>query len=102
MAALGLAQVRLVKRVNSYDQAAVRREAAEHPGDVAAQGRVADIELATGRIEEAFDRLIGTIRRTTGDDRERARVHLLDLFSVLPPNDPRVAKARASLASVLF
>jgi putative thioredoxin len=102
VAALGLAQVRLIKRVNSYDQAAVRREAAEHPDDVTAQARVADIELATGRIEEAFDRLIGTVRRTTGDDRERARVHLLDLFSVLPPKDPRVGRARTSLSSVLF
>jgi putative thioredoxin len=102
IAALGLAQVQLVKRVNSYDQDAVRREAAEHPDDVAAQTRVADVELATGRIEEAFDRLIGSIRRTTGAEREQARVHLLDLFSVLPPRDPRVAKARASLSSVLF
>ncbi len=102
VAALGLAQVQLVKRVNGYDHAAVRRQAAEHPGDVAAQTRVADVELATGEIEEAFDRLIGTIRRTSGDEREQARVHLLDLFSVLPPKDPRVAKARASLSSVLF
>ena len=102
VAALGLAQVRLVKRVNSYDQEAVRREAAEHPDDVDAQTRVADIELATGRSEEAFDRLIGTIRRTRGEEREQARLHLLDLFNVLPPKDPRVAKARASLSSVLF
>jgi putative thioredoxin len=102
VATLGLAQVRLIKRVNSYDPSAARREAAEHPDDVAAQTRVADIELATGRIEEAFDRLIGTVRRTSGDDREQARLHLLDLFSVLPPKDPRVAKARASLSSLLF
>ncbi len=99
---LGLSQVRLVKRVNSYDQAAARRAAAEHPGDVEAQARVADIDLAMGRIEEAFDRLIGTIRRTTGDDRDRARVHLLSLFDVLPPRDPRVARARTTLSGLLF
>ena len=102
VATLGLAQVRLVKRVNSYDQAAARRDAAERPDDVGAQTRVADIDLATGRIDEAFDRLVGTVRRTTGDDREKARLHLLDLFSVLPPKDARVARARASLSSVLF
>ncbi|HUI59373.1 MAG TPA: thioredoxin domain-containing protein, partial [Steroidobacteraceae bacterium] len=34
MATLGLSQVRLVKRVNSYDQAKARKAAAEHPGDV--------------------------------------------------------------------
>lgn len=102
VATLGLAQVRLVKRVNSYDQAQARRDAAERPDDVDAQARVADIDLAMGRIEEAFDRLIGTMKRTTGDDKDRARVHLLSLFEVLPPRDPRVAKARTALSSLLF
>ena len=102
VATLGLSQVRLVKRVNSYDQAAARKAAAEHPGDAEAQIRVADIDMAMGRIEDAFDRLIGTIRRTTGDDKDRARVHLLSLFDVLPPRDPRVAKARTTLSSLLF
>ncbi|MGE5288503.1 MAG: tetratricopeptide repeat protein [Micromonosporaceae bacterium] len=102
VATLGLAQVRLVKRVNSYDQAQVRRDAAEHPDDVDAQCRVADIDLAMGRIEEAFDRLIGTMKRTAGEDKDRARVHLLGLFEVLPPRDPRVARARTALSSLLF
>ncbi len=79
-----------------------RKDAAEHPGDVDAQCRVADIDLAMGRIEDAFDRLIGTIKRTTGEDRDRARMHLLSLFEVLPPRDQRVAKARATLSSLLF
>lgn len=102
MAPIGLAQVGLIKRVNSYDQARVRKEAAERPADVAAQCRVADIDLALGRIDDAFDRLIGTVRRTSGEDRDRARVHLLSLFDVLPPRDQRVANARATLSSLLF
>ena len=64
VASLGLAQVGLIQRVNSYDEAQVRRDAAENPDDVDAQSRVADLELAIGRIEEAFDRLLGTVRRT--------------------------------------
>src|SRR6266487_3318464 len=72
IATLGLAQVDLIRRVNSYDQAKARRDAAENPDDVDAQCRVADIDLATGRIEEGFDRLLGAVRRTTGDDRDRA------------------------------
>ena len=83
-------------------QAKARKAAAEHPGDVEAQTRVADIDIAIGRIEEALDRLIGTIKRTTGDDRDRARRHLLSLFEVLPPRDPRVAKARSTLSGLLF
>jgi putative thioredoxin len=98
----GLAQVNLIRRVSSYDQARARREAAEHPDDVEAQNRVADIDLASGRFEEAFDRLLGVIRRTSGEDRDKARVHLVGLFEILPPRDPRVAKARSALSALLF
>jgi putative thioredoxin len=102
VARLGLAQVELIRRVNGYDQAQVRKDAAERPGDVAAQCRVADIDLAVGHIDQAFDRLLGTIRRTTGEERNQARVHLLSLFDIFPPRDPRVAKARGTLSSLLF
>jgi putative thioredoxin len=102
MAKAGLAQVNLIRRVSSYDQARSRRDAAERPGDVQAQTRVADIDLASGRIEEAFDRLLGVIRRTSGEDREQARAHLVGLFDILPPRDPRVNQARASLSALLF
>jgi putative thioredoxin len=63
---------------------------------------VADVEVATGRIEEGFDRLLGTIRRTSGEERDQARLHLVGLFDVFPPGDPRVARARATLSSLLF
>jgi putative thioredoxin len=102
IAKAGLAQVNLIRRVGSYDQAQARRDAAQHPGDVQAQIRVADIDLASGRIEEAFDRLLGVIRRTSGEDREQARAHLVSLFDILPPRDPRVSKARSTLSSLLF
>src|SRR6266702_7139593 len=102
VARTGLAQVNLIRRVSSYDQAKARRDAAEHPGDVAAQIKVADIELASGRIEEAFDRLLGLVRRTSGEEREQARAHLVSLFEVLPPRDPRLIKARSALSALLF
>src|SRR6266699_2953893 len=102
VAKTALAQVNLIRRVSAYDQAKARRDAAEHPGDVAAQIRVADIELASGRIEEAFDRLLGLVRRTSGEEREQARAHLVSLFEVLPPRDPRLIKARSALSALLF
>ena len=102
IAKAGLAQVNLIRRVSSYDQARVRRDAAERPGDVAAQLSVADIDLASGRVDEAFDRLLGVVRRTSGEDRDKARAHLVSLFDILPPRDPRVAKTRSTLASLLF
>jgi putative thioredoxin len=102
VAKTGLAQVNLIRRVSSYDQAKARRDAAERPGDVEAQARVADIDIATGRIEEAFNRLLGVVRRTSGEERDQARVHLVGLFELLPPNDPQVKKARSALSSLLF
>ena len=102
VAAQGLAQVNLFRRVNSYDEAAARRAAAGSPDDVDAQSKVADLDLANGRVDDAFDRLLGLIRRTSGEDRDQARLHLIGLFDIFPPGDPRVAKARATLSTLLF
>ncbi|MBB6170340.1 putative thioredoxin [Nocardiopsis mwathae] len=101
-AKLKLAQVRLVGRVHALEANAARKAAADAPDDVAAQIDVADIDMYGGKFEDAFDRLIGTVRRTSGDDRDRARKHLLTLFEVLPGGDPRVAKARRDLTAALF
>lgn len=97
-----LAQVELFKRVNSYDQAKVRRAAAESPDDPDAQASMADVELASGQIDAAFDRMLAVISRTAGQEKDKARVHLLGLFEIMPPRDPRVTKARGKLSSLLF
>jgi putative thioredoxin len=102
VATMGLAQVDLIRRVNSYDQSKARRDADDNPDDPDAQGRVADIDVAMGRIEAGFDRLLDTVRRTSGDERNQARLHLIRLFEAFPPRDPRVSKARATLSSLLF
>jgi putative thioredoxin len=102
VAALGLARVNLFRRVDSYDQAQARRDAAAHPDDADAQIRVADIDLTQGHAGEAFDRLLGVIRRTSGDDKNKVRQHLVGLFELFPPRDPQVTKARATLSSLLF
>jgi putative thioredoxin len=97
-----LTQVNLMRRVSEYDPAAASRAAAERPDDPEAQIRVADLAMASGRTEEAFDRLLGVIKRTSGDDRNKARVHLLELFEIFPPGDPTVKAARTRLATLLF
>jgi putative thioredoxin len=102
VATMGLAQVDLMRRVSSYDQAKARQDGEENPGDPDAQARVADIEVYTGSVEAGFDRLLDTIRRTSGAERNQARLHLLRLFEAFPPRDPRVTKARATLSSLLF
>jgi putative thioredoxin len=102
VATMGLGQIGLIRRVEGYDQAAARRDAASQPDNVDAQARVADIEMAMGRIEESFDRMLATIKRTSGEDRDKARKHLVSLFEIFPPRDPRVSQARARLSSLLF
>ena len=97
-----LAQVNLIRRASSYDPATVSREAAASPGDIDAQLRMADVQMASGDAEEAFDRVLGVIKRTSGEERNTARLHLLDLFEILPPNDDRVKKARTQLTLLLF
>jgi putative thioredoxin len=97
-----LAQIDLLRRVSSYDPAKVLRAATERPDDPEAQGNAADLELADGQPEAAFDRMLGVISRTTGDDRDKARLRLISLFDLLPPRDPAVTKARGRLSSLLF
>jgi putative thioredoxin len=97
-----LSQVNLMRRVSSYDPATVTREAAANPDDVSAQLRVADFEMAGGDAEKAFDRVLAVVKRTSGADRNTARLHLLDLFEVLSPDDERLKKARTQLTLLLF
>ncbi|KUJ64492.1 co-chaperone YbbN [Streptomyces albus subsp. albus] len=101
-AKLGLAQAELLERVRGMDPQAVRKAAADAPADVPAQIAAADLDLAGGHVADAFGRLVDTVRRTAGDDREAARLHLLGLFEVIGAEDPRVVTARGALARVLF
>jgi putative thioredoxin len=97
-----LAQVNLMRRVSSADPATASRDAAASPDDIGAQLLMADFQMASGDAEQAFDRVLGVVKRTSGAERNTARLHLLDLFEVLPPNDDRVKKARTQLALLLF
>jgi putative thioredoxin len=101
-AAAGLARAQLLKRTAGVDLNAARAAAAANPDDVAAQILVADLDLLGGHVEDAFTRLVELVRRTSGDDRNAAREHLLGLFAAVGNEDPRVLKGRQALASALF
>ena len=101
-AKLGLAQAELLGRVAGLDPQQVRKEAAESPAEPVAQMAAADLDLVGGHVEDAFGRLVETVRRNVGDDRDAVRVRLLELFEVIGPDDPRVGAARTALARVLF
>ncbi|GAA4980774.1 tetratricopeptide repeat protein [Streptomyces hyderabadensis] len=101
-AKLGLAQAELLQRVQNADPQKVRQEAADKPGDAQAQIAAADLDLVGGHVEDAFGRLIDTVRVTAGDDRDAVRLRLLELFEVVGADDPRVTAARRALARALF
>jgi putative thioredoxin len=96
-----LAQVRFLARAEAADPSAVARADAA-PDDVDAQLAAADAEVATDRAEAAFNRLVATVARTAGDERDRVREHLVGLFELFPADDPRVSSARRALARALF
>ncbi len=101
-AAGGLAMAKVLQRTHTADLNAARQAAADNPEDVDAQTLVADLDLAGGHVEDAFDRLIDLVRRTADDDRDKARTHLLGLFAAVGNDDPRVLKGRQNLANALF
>ncbi|OHV37520.1 co-chaperone YbbN [Pseudofrankia sp. EUN1h] len=101
-AVLGLARVSLLERVGGLDPADVRRRLAANPDDVDAALAAADLMIAQGQVEEAFSELVAFVRRASGDEREKARAHLVGLFQALGDADPAVAPARRALAAALF
>jgi len=101
-AAAGLAMARVLQRTRGADLQAARDAAAASPEDVAAQTLVADLDLLGGHVDDAFNRLIELVRRTSDKDRDAAREHLLGLFGAVGNDDPRVLRGRQNLASALF
>ena len=96
-----LAQVKFLARAASADPSAIARADAA-PDDVDAQIAAADAEVASQQVGEAFDRLVRTVARTAGDDRDRVRTHLVGLFELFGTEDELVTAARRALARALY
>ena len=96
----GKAQAGLFARASALDPDQTLARSADLT-DVTAQLDAADLQLVSGQVAEAFDRLLAVVRRG-GADRETARVRLLELFETVGPTDPRVLAARRSLMAALF
>jgi len=99
-AAAGLAMVDLYERTDGIDPTEAAAGAA-NADDLDAQLLVADLQALQGDWQACFSRLIDVVRRTSGEDRERVRNRLVDLFT-LAGDDPAVPAARTALASALF
>lgn len=102
MAKSGLAQMQLLKRTHGVDVKTVIESAAADPLDVAAQIACADLEVSNCQLDAAFARLLNCVRALSDDDKKRAKDHLITLFGLVDPADPRLVQARKDLASALF
>jgi putative thioredoxin len=102
LAAGALAGVRLFKRAEHLDPGPTRAAAEAAPDDLDAQLAAADVDMLEGLVDQAFKRLVALVARTSGADRDRARVHLLGLFDAAGPDDPSIPAARSALSRALF
>lgn len=101
-AKIGLAQVHLLARVAPLNLAEERQKAAADATDVTAHLNVADLDIAGGHVEDAFNRLIRLFKAVDTDTKNTVRERLLELFEVVGSDDPRVTKARSALMMALF
>ncbi len=101
-AKLGLAQTQLLIRTAGLDADAISAEADADPKNVELQMKSADLEISRGDVDLAFARLLKYIREFRGPDQTLAKDHLIQLFSLVDPADPRLVKARSALASALY
>jgi putative thioredoxin len=101
VALAGLAQVGLLERASKLNPNDVLQKASDRK-DFASQMDLADLELMKGNPGAGFAVLINAIKISSGEDRDKLRARLLELFIVVGDIDPEVIKARRDLASALF
>jgi putative thioredoxin len=101
VAQAGLAQVGLLERASKLNPNDVLQKASDRK-DFASQMDLADLELMKGNPGAGFAVLINAIKISSGEDRDKLRARLLELFIVVGDSDPEVIKARRDLASALF
>ena len=95
-------QIRMLGRMDGKDPLALLA-AADAPGaGVEDQLAGADAALALGDVNVALGRALEAVRSHSGEERETARLRLLELFEVIGSSAPEVARARRQLAALLF
>ena len=102
LAKLGLAQTQLLMRTEGLNLNDVIAQSTADPSSIDLQLKAADVEMVNGGVEAAYIRLLHAVKITSGDERTKVKNHLLELFALVDPSDPRLIAARKELASALF
>lgn len=102
LAKLGLAQTQLLIRTENLDAFKIQAQISADPQNLILNLQAADLEIGSGNVEAAFTRLLNLIKSLSGDEKTKAKNHLISLFSLVDASDPRLISARSALASALF
>jgi putative thioredoxin len=102
MAVAGLAQAKLLQRLDGAVATDVRSAAADRPTDVDAQLAVADLDISGGHVDDAFGRLLDVFPTLKPDEKDKIRIRLLEYFEIVGADDPRVIAARRRLTMLLY
>ena len=94
---------KVLQRTQGVDLDAARGPPRRSPDDVDAQTLVADLDMLGGHVDDAFTRLVDLVRRTSDDDRNKAREHLARPVRARSATTTRAcSRAARNLASALF
>lgn len=102
LAVAGLAQVSLLARLDGTSADDIRSAAAAAPEDVDAQLAVADLDMAGGHLEDAFDRLLVLFPTLDAAGKDAVRTRLVSFFEIAGADDPRVVVGRRRLTGLLY
>jgi putative thioredoxin len=94
-------QIAFLMRATAHSRDAITAADAA-PDDIEAAFAAADVQILSQDVTGAFDRLVGLVRRTTGDERTAVRTRLIELFDLFDPADPDVIAGRRKLANALY
>jgi putative thioredoxin len=99
LAEAGLAQVKLLLRLEGKDLSAIT---ASEPNSADSILEKADALIATGISGAGFALLLSLFETTAKDQREPIRLRLVEMFLVAGNDNPEVIAARKSLSLMLF
>ena len=99
LAEAGLAQVKLLLRLEGKDLSAIT---ASEPNSADSKLEKADALIATGISGAGFALLLSLFETTAKDQREPIRLRLVEMFLVAGNDNPEVIAARKSLSLMLF
>ena len=92
----------MLARMDGQDPVALLAAADAATTDLDAALAGADAALALGEVEGCLARALDAVARHNGDERETARLRLLELFEIIGSSAPEVQSARRRLATILY